>query len=630
MPITSSSVFDRVVRSQFSWWEIRQGDTRVANVPSTRRGIDPTDPEVAEIIRRVKNGTCAVYHEFSLSTSSALAGTPPTVYLDADLPRLLEHFRHHVFHATEGWRYPQAFIREGEVEVDAATGRVGLATTGGIVNRARTPTTPEFDQSLGVWVVNKNSPSQFRFLLAMSQAEGWTAANINEHPATEAMRGWLEALRSAGSAAVGADVAADASFTNRTYEVTQSPGSILTFQSVPEFPVTSFFRADGTYSELSLYFRRLTSAVPEPDPAALDAVLDAATVAVATRPGIEKPPFGGYETPTQGGSFDFDGEGRKFGLLDDQPYYEGKDIETGRKYKNPLGSGFGRSMNHADLPQNNSGQHLFPVGRNIETIHFRGTANSSMRLLAPPNHLPTNDIHQRFYVHNRSPNGSTYTILDWDGDELFTLTRREFIQLQEALDEDGGGEVIGIDPPDRIHLHTGGNVGVLGTDFWNFMSTHWMRPFPIPSADPDFSHADTYRAGTASINAGVSWVPVNILAVPQSIVTLKEGPIDFYQSCEVEVQGGGTLPEGHEARLYRVRPNAVIDLVKAVPYDELGGEGSTRSYELSLHDRAEVGDVYLALFWYPHGTSMSVANINVSNFRRAITIKPRVLTTYAA
>lgn len=623
MPITTSSTFDRIIvlcrcgESYLSGALVKQGaDGDEVGVPNTPIGgtvlFDKSNSEVAEVLRRVELGTCAVYYYDR--------GATPDTWLDEDMPDGFQYLRGlHPFHPTDGWQFPRMFIDEGAHSVDDVTGRQRLSLTGDVVPSPRTPDTATFDYTLGEWYVLPNTTDLFTFRLDIDAGDELSLANIDTHPPVIALLGYLDSIRTAGAAYTGG-VLAIGDLT-RTYSILQNAGETVVFT------IQTIVYVHHTYvTSISLSCTRSAGSAAY-NASRLTDILDELTVSIATRDGIELPQFGGYEVPVVGGSWLID-EHRSIIPMNDNLLYEGRDAQTNVKYRVPISGRYGRSVDYSDLDIVN-GRRVMPSLSFADTVHFGPgqTSDGDVQFPDPSELVPVTGVHRYYAVHNRNTTRNI-RVRDWDGDTLLILTPGQFIQFQVTANDDGSDELYGIDPPFRVFLETSGETGANLSSgvHWDYSSAFWLRPLPTPgTAFADYIDTDTFNInGTESYTAGSQWSSNTAFFIPQAVRVLKDGEIEFNYSVELECQSSSGSMDSIRISLYRRRADGTLTEIDGNTYDSLSGDGNTMTARLGFDGFVVNGDTFFAAIRFAKSSSLSTNDVIVASHYRSVRVKPTI------
>lgn len=599
--------------------------TWVETVPyESRSGAPPdaSDPQVAEVIKRVKAGTARVYY----------SGPGGVKWLEKDLPQQFQPFRFmHQLHQEEGYKAPGMIVEHGDTS-RTANGEVPVITfKGDIEPGLYEPETPTINYQLAELEVHPVNQSRFQLRLNVNPDDEMLDSDLDDHPTIRALSRFFEANRTTGIAIPTTGLNLATAWWDRRFILTMPNGTTL------EFEVATILTAFGAGEIIHAWtLSILVSNSGTYDAEQLEALFSSHTEDIVTQGISVKSHLGKHNNPLYGNEVDF-GHNRKTGFEDGLPF--DSIVDSGSTTIHKVAKLNDRVIRYTDLPTNNAGQRLTPRPNErplANAIHVKGlSANALIRMQRP--HLMAYFLNNRrpLAIHNRDPLYNL-ELLYWDSLNAVTLTPGQHGEFNFSYEDNGGGEVVGVIPI-RHHEANVGDLGRISGGYWRFDSGHWCRPFNTPAvADFGYSDGDTFEIGTETHTNGQQLAATNSgLFVPQALKILKSGHMDFFQDLEVEIvadtsgnESSGNVPEGHFTLLYLLRGTSFIELNRA-DHRVFSGHGNSRGYKWEAHTAVQLGDIIIPLFVYPTSTTMNISNyLSVVTFHRDVEVNVDVAKVY--
>ena len=584
---------------------------------------DENDPDVAEVIRRVKAGTCAVY--FAEGTRT---------WLDEDTPDGYSRIRSHPFHKTDGYKYGTVLIDHSHIVQDANTGRKDIQHEFGMLSTSRTPDGPTFNYPLEELIVLQDS-NAVRFTVRFEPTEDYEHAEIENDPTIMAFKSWLRANIIEGTAPpVDGALIYDAGdiypyeFNERRYQFIQNPDDAVHVRA-RIVAVNALFSA-GIYQAVEVVFGRTTTVAHDINQ--LNDLFDNATGSIPTRDGIERPPFG-----THGGGAITAGSLKfktvKLTEVQGRVVVVGKD-HLGSRYAIPIEGQYGRMIDWSNLETIGTDATKKYAPRHHDTVVYNVNALRSVRFRHALQMVESNDTYRFVRFVNKQ---GQLDIEGRDGQRLFRLEDGEIAEFLIMLQESGAGSIVNaaslplrkqIISSGLLRDSDGAIAGQLSTAPYLVKdASNYFRYIPMPSF-VDSNHEDAFRIGSAHIANG------------QDLRTY-EGPYDTSYAVQL-LQGGKLTCDldfeiatfgsfAGELDAYVQLFASVSEINNGVPvpfgrneFNDLAGVGSRRRYSIREQRNVNAGDIVFAGLVYNVGSTALLSLMRVELFERRLELETSV------
>lgn len=626
MPINSSTVFDNIRIScdcsagALQGATVRQGTTSVANVPNVHRSgdgnWDPDNAEVAEVISRIVAGTCAVY------MWDPQVPAPNNIWLEEDTPIAFSRLRNqHPFHATRGYLTHNVFLEEGDITLDATTGRQGIALAADIIPQKHKPDGTTYAHDLSAWNVVSIGPYHMRLFIDIPESDQVAnEAALDEYPPVEAMLVYLESVRITGNPIADLGALDTALTQNRIFAIPQSPSPTL---SLFVYETGIGLSAAPNEYVTSVYINLRET--PDTESIVIDNVVNTIATVTANIPitdrELEAPVFGNTLIPVHVSRLLLPGD-REIDFINDTILYKGKD-SGGRRYTVPLESGYGRTKSYAELPDA-GGFKMVPVQSFVDAIHYENTetADGIIRFPVPRDWVRFNNVHRMVSLHNLHAT-RTLTIQDFVGTQQFILRPGEFAKFQVTFRHGGVSTLLSIILPPRFHTINFGRVGNLaGSPHWAFGSDRWIRPIPLGEAAERLD-LDAFEVGTTVTTPGSNFPGANNFHVPESERLRLGGELTYKQNVDIQTSETGNV-FNLVKRLYRWDDNGVREQLDTNNYGTFSSNTTNITLTASFNGRVEAGDTFLPTMLYDRVSSLNVGDVDIFGLRRNVILKPEI------
>ena len=520
-----------------------------------------------------------------------------------------------------------ALVQGAAVEVDAATGRTDIVTTGGIRFKRGVPVNGEVLASLGDWQVENVSGYlgvRIRLVLRAPSGTDWPTPDevVLDHR-FRAFIYWMQGIKTAGPDIYTGDIddvteESDLTLINGGHRFTfdQNIGtntSLLTFRIIQ----TSYgsTRASIIISTIS----GVTTAAMNVE--LLTEYFDATNVTVPTELASDIPPLNDPDDPVP-----VYVERVKFSRAD---LLEVEEKPTWRSSAGmtTIGGAYGRVIRSSELRVVDNGlateHRVIPWDDhakmyNVQSIHCDDAAAYARRIRLPdprdavPQQGETLDI-----AFQNDLDSDPVFIEDKDGVELLTLLVDERASLRLIWDADDSEEIRSTQPIPR-HFEVVGSGASGENDYGdvNYFTNGATRyrPTPIPAADNrsvSFMHADTFEL--AGVDTFSDDAAISNLYLPQSVKMLKAGTIHLEFEVAIRSGSSGSLANGHGVALIH---NGSI-LTPEIIYRTMGSNDQ-RTWWLVREMEVAADDIITPMFRYPDHSSMPPSNVQIAQYRLRI------------
>lgn len=642
MPLDATSVFDRVeiscscsngilaaavVRGGGPGDNTEYGYRLPEAIPNVGGAWDPENADVAEVIRRIKLGTCAVYFKDG-----------GTRWLETETPQGLDRLRVHPFHATDGYKFHTPLIDHSHIVQDANTGRKDIEHEFGMVSTSRTPDGPTFNYPLEELIVLQDS-NAVRFVLRWEPTEDYTDFTIENAPLILALKSWLRANLQSGTT-----IPADAPLIYDPTDVYEFERSEHRYQfmqdpDATEHPLARIvtFNATfsaGNYQSLDIVFGR-TNLVFQ-DINLLNNLFDSATGTIPTVENIENPPFG-----TRGGgavtvgSIQFDTvkitevQGRLMAVGTDH---------LGARYAVPLEGNYGRMIDWSNLETIGTEATKKYAPRHHDTVIYNVSGLRSVRFRPTLQMVESNDTHRLIRFVNEQ---GQLDIEDRDGNRRFRLEKGETAVFLVLLHDTGVGGIINATPlPLRKQIISSGlirdgNGAVAGElDTVPYLikdAANFFRFIPMPTF-VDSTHEDAFRIGSASIANGQDIrTYTGPWDTPWTVELLQSGKLTVTHDFELTAVTGWAGELQADLQLFRWEAALAGDMGTTVPipfgrneFNALEVLGQRRQFSISEQKDIAPGDIVFGGFIYDVGSTGVLSAGRVTSYQRTLTLETSI------
>ena len=175
---SSSVVAARASSGPIGFSKVRRGHSTTGNTSYAELPVvlNPTDPEVAEVISRVKAGTAHVYYH-------DVADIPTLVRADQAGSEYWQFHSRHPFWPTDGYKLVDRFVTRTDLVESNTEGR-SIEFEGGFVPQRQAAGSAMVGLSLADWVASREG-NQVVFALAIPESEEIELADprhLRPHP----------------------------------------------------------------------------------------------------------------------------------------------------------------------------------------------------------------------------------------------------------------------------------------------------------------------------------------------------------------------------------------------------------------------------------------------------------------
>ena len=644
MPIDSSTAFDTVVlfcrcsEGEFGPHWVQQGTAGPLNSRNTSyvripEGLNPTDPEVAEVISRVRAGTAHVYYNDVAVRDDSL------VRADQAGSEYWQFHSRHPFWATDGYKLFDRLVTKTDLVESNTEGR-SIEFEGGFVPQRQAAGSAMVGLSLADWVASREG-NQVVFALAIPESEEIELADLATYAPTLAMRNWLNERRGyrldtqvppnrvrqdelpASLATVwpsGAsteinytpdlDAVIDLELARNSLGLTAAPGT------------THVIRVRIVFNVITTNTGAVT-----PDTDALNRLLQASTSSVPGSGMMIEPPHGNSEVKTAARRL---AVGQSELVLDNgliTVVWTDPGGDVARVM--PLSSDYGRTMDLAELPDRSrgNGKRLpFPDEYpRANAFHYHGSANIDLdfedmfRLVGYPGA-------DRFgAIHNRGT-GKIF-LNDWRPSFFLELLPGEVFSFRATVDREGDRELVGVEVPRRRLIWDASAYSGITRPYYNWSFGGYdfrLRPFFGSTVTPRYRDVDVFSFGTGTLVSGTTFNLAGWVATPEVWVVSTGGDIEISAQITLEITGSGALADGHSALLVR-RRDANLQTFARTWHPPLTGVGTSRPYTLTFRDFAQPNDRYAVMLLYPQSSTVDLAaGLRVVGAQVSVTLVPHV------
>ena len=564
-----------------------------------------------------------------------------------------------VVHNVEGH-----FLKTGEVEVDADTGRSLLALAGDIGTSYRVPAGANYAAALDqlrVIAVNDNS-FQMQLEVTPEQGDGITINNIASQASQDkirnfpGMRAWEAFLRDAATTAIPDDdewgYDYDAGFSNRNYEWEQESGSTVRFQIQGGLTVMSTsYNGAGNLRGLTVQFTQANTSPADYNEDLMQAYLDINTVST--------PVNGVALEPTTIGTRESRGRFERVNIGDGHLYRrrDGAIIDSypvglnGEMEHIPLSGDFGISVDMVDISVATGDTYKrVPVGPYVNAVHLADSgvaADQNLQLPLPTQGIGFKDRDRGYLIHNKN---DTYRInlRDWDGNVFFHVEPRERAYWRMTQGAWGYGEWTSVSLPTRHLVYTMSRDDLDELDDLVRLDTSeevdgstvngkaYVLPQPSAASGYDFLHDDfftTWASGDFTTDlaildetAAANVRKVGAIEIAQDITGFLETDINLSMKTKSGLSGTIEIPE---LRIYRFRSDAVSAYVEQV-VSNMWQADKFYSHPLVHRGRVQKGDILIPVFWVEDGQSISdLDDVQLRQITFELTVEPQIALEYS-
>ena len=532
--------------------------------------------------------------------------------------------------SLEAWadlnRFRSVFTKDkGSVDEHSTTETRTLQLPANVEPMERTPASDNYNFPLENIRVIQETEMRVAFEVIIDASENVTEDGLDEYSLLIAFATWCQANKSAGTD-FGTDYSASASFTTREITIDQDNGN---GDIVFEPASLGYGLSNSKVTSWTLSCDRVSGAAF--DATALYALMLDTKVSIPTTEGIEKPYIGHKDHKVIGSEFDF-GNQRRIIMENDLLVLRTKDVND-KLFEVPMGSLYGRSLSYAKMPVNLSSIKTIPAKGYYDTFYFGHveTADGLIQIPSPPNLVIQEDTHVTYAFHNISDDYKC-EIQDWEDDNLITLHPGEYAKFQVTLrGEGGGGEIIGTDIPVREMFHSGGRIGNMGTGWWRHgtLTTVYLRALRFDNNGAhERYHEDTFErttAGVPSVQNHGAWQDETDWDVVGSFKLLKPAVVEIAWEYVLQITGSnsGGFSDANGIRLYRAPGDGGdTEQIWNATQDAWSGENDQRSFEVLRSNKYEANDRFFSLFKYNTTSNISIASVEIEQYRRLITARP--------
>ena len=632
MPITSSSVFDAVVllcnceSGNFGAHYVQQGRTgpnqqgNIGEIPLPQI-LSPTNPEVAEVIARVRAGSVKAYYlDGGTSVWAAVESAPFEFW---------QFHGRHPFWPRDGYQMLDRIATKGNIE-ESTNGRY-FQFDGGFEPLPTPVASSTFDQSLEDWRANRNG-SVVGFRISVPLAEQINSANLATWPKAKAMRDWLESIRVAGTGDVLGDSLNSSWPSGVEFDMVLSDTNTVRLTTPRTSPN---FTAQGYFTSIWLIFDA-TSGTPDLDE--INALLQRTTVGIPGAGMMVENPWG--NTAVRGSVRDLAMEGGRIEMPNGLPIANFRDPREGAIERSiPLVAGYGRTVTLQNLPSHTGTSRRIPYPEEIpflNNIHMAPLADQDLHFNDIARIVGFSGADRRIELSNTGTPATNsnhdLTLKDWRDNDVLVLRPGEACSAIASLTDYGEAELRIIDAPFRRQIHDATAAAFVTTRYYHYQpgggTAYWLRPFVAANAPvPLYNDADAFGAGTGELTNETSFSATNYVSTPEAVILKHSGDLVIYAEIECEVTASGTLPAGHSAIIVRKRGNSV-QFFNVDSQPALTGINTSRTYSVFFWAEAEEGDEYQVMLLYPTASTLNVgAALRVVDYRRIIRLTPRIEIT---
>lgn len=637
MPITSSSTFDAVVLrctcdlGEFSdhWVQVGTsqaamgGDTSVIKLPSP---LNPTNPEIAEVLARVKAGTAtAFYYDQSAD---------PQVFTRVEqAPQEFWQFHgRHPFWPDDGFKMLDRIATKGNL-VEETSNRY-FEFEGGFVPDRLTAASTMIDHSLENISVFRASANLLGFRTIIPASLEIATANLTTYADTAAFVAWLDTWRTVGDP-IGANWSTQhAAFAGRRWRPPTDPddpsrrGITLLFHSIylTNMPGSQDVINATFFLTIESYDAGFDVNTPSTNDIA--EVVNAASGSIPGAGQTIEPPFGHPQVTTRARRLESD-DGTLF-MAGGLALVQWEDPGFGTQRIMPL-SGFGRALGFENCPARQGGGRWVPRPEErprVDLIHFSETADNFLYFEPADRVVGFTGTDRAITIHNKSAaNSLTIGIEKTLGvpQTLLVLQPGESVVVRITLELNGDSEYAIFDAPPRYLQRGASNFTIIAPAYaWATGGVNFgFRPWWPDSVSVLRRDTDEFNFGTASGHTAGDNLDDGLANSAGVVNVAHHGEIIFYEQVEIETRGSGVLSGGHSAVLIRQR-GSTVNILNRFWQPQLSGVGSHRTYTTAYIDESEPGDRYLSGLIYPtSGTTIPFNQVRVNSISQVMRVIPR-------
>lgn len=264
----------------------------------------------------------------------------------------------------------------------------------------------------------------------------------------------------------------------------------------------------------------------------------------------------------------------------------------------------------------------------VHEIHHYGAGNKAIRLLDPERANEYSGTSRPIVIDNQGT--GRLTVQDWDGNNIVTLAPNQDAKLRFVYDNFGGSRLLG-EVTERYIEASDGDLGTfVNTGYYDFDTNNWAKPVPV--ATPSYIDTDAFEIGTDdNVTNATQWNVANVETAlsPDTLKILKNGTLEFHQSVVFTIVGTGSMTAGSVARVYLLRDDT-LTVIDESDYDEIVGDGTSRSLRWGFRRRVKKGDVIIPMYVYPKGTSLNINSCKITDFLRTVTLDQEIAIEYTS
>ena len=619
MAIDSSATFNAVVlqcqceNGTFDSHGVQQGQTGIdgTHIQSLPAILSPTNSEVAEVIRRVKAGTCKVFYYDRIYKVWAPAESAPFEFWQF-------HGRH-PFWREDGYKFLDRIATQGHL-VETPSKR-HFEFSGGVVPGRTAAVGATIQQSLEDWHAFRNHGS-LAFRLVVPVEENLRTNQVGTYAPAKAMRDWLESIRVAGTGDTLQDSIYDDWPDGLHFDLPLPSGTIRV-----RLPIT-ITSTTGAGAVTSLWVALTIDLSTTIDVDELNQLIQNTTQAIPASNVMVENLWGDRNTRAYARDVQF--QGGRMSIVNGWPLAHFQDPGSDIIRTIPLASGFGRTTLWDALPTLAGTIKRLPYANEmpfVDTIHATLTQDSELRLNDIDRVVGYAGTDRKFSIHNVGTTGNLI-IRNTPSNTLIHLHPGEACSLVASLSLDGTSEWRVLDTPYRYMVrnlvnHTLGNINPYqwSTGGIQFSFRPWINTTggTIRRDIDEFSFGSNQQQNTNALL--LSGLADSI----QDVTVQHHGDFIFYENVELETRANGQLSGGHSAVLIRQR-GSVVSVISRGWQPVISGIGSHRNYTTAYIDECQPGDRYTSGVMYPaQGTTIPFNSVRVNSIAQVMRVRPRVV-----
>lgn len=616
MTINASSTFDTVVLAcscedgRFGGHYVQQGRTGRSSVRLSLPDIlSPTNTEVAEVIRRVKAGTCKAYYRDSVQRVWAAAENAPFEFWQF-------HGRH-PFWPEEGYQFLDRIATRGDL-IETPSRR-HFAFAGGVVPGRTAAAGATISQSLEDWHAFRNQGALGLRLLVPVE-EDLRSNQVGTYSPAKAMRDWLESIRVSGTGEELQDSLTGTWPDGLYFDLPLPSGDVRVRIPITITSTTGTGAITGIWVVLTI---DLSTSI---DVDELNELIQDTSQDIPASNVMVENLWGDRDTRAYARDVQF--QGGRISVTNGLPLAHFQDPGSDVIRTIPMTSGFGRTTLWDALPTLAGTIKRLPYANEmpfVDTIHGAVDTNTELRLNDIDRVVGYAGTDRKFTIHNTGTAGNII-IRNTPTNDIIHLRPGEVCGLIASLSLDGTSEWRVIDAPFRYLVRTGTNF-VVTADYYSWATggvNFRFRPWYINDTFVLRRDADTFSFGSGAHQLTGDQLNAGIADSTQAIDIRHHGEFIFYQDVEVELTGAGMLAGGHSAVLVRER-NDTVTIIGRGWQPNLTGIGAHRSYTTAFIDECQPGDRYTAGLMYPSAhTTINFNTLRVNAISQIMRVKPRI------